>query len=505
MSRRLLTITLCVTLAACSDDSTNITFDTIGRTDSGTLDLPTTPDRGGDTLAPDSARPDSTPTDTRPAPDSAPIDRGVDTRAPDGGGSPDGPRADGPAADGPAADGPAVPDALLLDGPPVGDFLLPDAGPALSCAAVIGKPCTDNGGECGSSAAVTCLLTDGTRGVCTCACTPDDPQTPLVNEDSCPNQAQNRCGTLQLTGGTTASFCLRECNPQLGTNGCTAPLACDPRSGAQVGLFDGAVCLFPGCTTNADCPVLTSTSCATSGGTPCPTGETCVPLVAGGTQGLCARDGLCDTASGLCGVRTSNFKATASVGDPCKDDTECGATMRCEREVALKAGGQACADGAECCSGTCAAGLCTAGQCPVHARNGYCYIANCAFPTLPQFACPSGSSCNQLFSGGLCQKSCTLGSAASCRGVAVDKLGDYECRSWNNIAIGGTSVSPTPVCDFGDTVTCDTFTFLGCDVFGDLSNTTNFRCRNTQNQVLTNPKDPSGLCLDDTASGPVGP
>lgn len=398
---------------------------------------------------------------------------------------------------------------------------VPDSTPpGPSCdKSVLGKVCTskDNvsGGECGDPAVTgaTCLLTDNisateSRGVCTCQCTADDPQTPLVNEDSCPDLSAHVCGSVGLTDGSTQSFCFRKCDPKLGSNACEGKLACDPRSGSQVGLFEDAVCMFFGCETGADCPVFTAKECKTDGSVACDAGDECIPLQVGGADGLCAKPGKCDTASGLCGVRDANFKAGAKVGDACKDDTECDKNMRCERETdtskTQKAGGETCTENTECCSGRCTSGKCEPGTCTIHSRNGYCYVRSCAFTSLTEFQCPTGSSCSILYSGGICFKDCTMNDAASCRGNANDKLGDYECRSWNNISIGGVGVTAGPVCEWGDTLACNTFSNLDCPSFGEgQQNPTNMVCRDLKDAKLTDAKDPLGFCLDDTASGPV--
>lgn len=421
-------------------------------------------------------------------------------------------------------------------GPPKGDgpiINVPEGGTDLPTGptcdkANVGVPCTAAadgtvGGEC--TEGMTCLTTEtlpdgSSRGVCTCECTPDDTLTPLVNEDNCPELSANSCAGVGLTDGSTKNFCFRKCDPKLGTNTCTTPLACNPRSGSAVGLFDSAVCLFPGCKDDTDCPVVTSTACKRTidangdpaASTGCTGTDECLPTAdytgkkSVDVDGLCAKPGKCDSASGICGVRAANFKADAKVGDPCKDDTECGANAKCEREVDTAtiqgATNATCTEGSDCCSGTCTAGKCTAGTCGIHARNGYCYISSCAFASLTEFQCPTGSSCNLLFSGGLCMKDCDMTVAADCRGNATDKLGDYECRAWSNISIGGVGVSAGPVCDFGDTFSCNTFTSLGCDAFGaDQANTTNMNCRDLTGTALTDPRDPLGFCLDDTASG----
>lgn len=381
-------------------------------------------------------------------------------------------------------------------------------------ATLIGKPCTSSGGQCGPS--MTCLLTHPDKGgVCTCPCTPDDPLTPLVNEDSCPDLSSHLCGSVPLPGGGggTVNLCLRKCSPKLGSNTCAAPLACSPRSVEVSGVRGQAVCALFACQAPADCPVLTAKPCqpSSSGGPATCIGanETCVSTSADNKTGLCAKSGICEFSSGLCAPRKQNFNATAKVADPCNSDLDCNANQRCERERALstaaKPAGASCTIGSECCSGSCQNAKCEAGLCPVHARNGYCVVEDCAFPSLPAFGCPTGSSCNRLFPRGLCQRSCDLTDATSCRGNALDKLGDYECRAWNNISTGGYSVSDGPVCDFGDRVRCNSFNALGCDAFGLQPNPTDMSCRDLSGTKLADPRSPFGLCLDNTASGPAGP
>ena len=376
----------------------------------------------------------------------------------------------------------------------------------LSCAAAIGKACTQNS-QCGASA--SCLITDSTanRGVCTCACTPDDPSTPLQDEDSCPEPYHNTCASIALAGGTSKDYCLRTCSPKLGSSDCSGGLACHPHSGALVGLFDEAVCLLYGCASGADCPVLTFTTCDTNT-TPCASGQTCIPVLGGQTAGHCAKAGVCDAASGLCQAHTLGL-ATASVGDPCRDDTECGGAMQCMMEVDLakyrKQYLASCTDDDECCSGSCQAGACTQGLCTVNNRNGYCTVAGCTFAgTLPLRACPAGSACSTLYSGGRCLRTCSLTSAATCRGEPADLLGDYECRAWNNLTLGGTAITSAPVCEPGPGMTCDIFgssSTLDCSAVGNSSNTTQMTCRGLDNKVKTNLKDPTGFCLDNTSSG----
>lgn len=384
--------------------------------------------------------------------------------------------------------------------------------PPPSCdAAQIGKPCTSSGNEC--SAGMTCLLTHPDKGgVCTCPCSPDDLHTPLINEDSCPDLSGNVCGTVPSpTSGGRVNLCLRKCSPKLGSNPCTAPIVCAPSSAEVSGERGQAVCALFGCQKDADCPVLTDKPCqppSSGGPATCPNGDACVSISDDNKEGLCAKSGLCDLASGLCAPRTQHFKATAQVADPCSSDLDCNANQRCERERDLassaKPAGASCTTGSKCCSGICFNAKCEPGLCPVHARQGYCVVDGCAFASLTAYACPTGSSCNRLFPSGLCQRHCDLTVAGSCRGNALDKLGDYECRSWNQLFIGGVPVSNGPVCDFGDSVRCNTFTSVDCDVFGGQNNTTDMSCRDLSGTKLA-PGSPSGLCLDNTSSGPAGP
>jgi len=387
----------------------------------------------------------------------------------------------------------------------------------------LGKACTADTDCGGGTAPNKCLGTSSTGGVCVCDCTPDDTSTPLVNEDSCPNLKTSGCGSITYTSGQKGNLCFKYCDPTLGTNTCSGKIACLSRSGAQVGFFDKAICLFEGCTKDSDCPVATSTKCDTTKKN-CPTGEECLATWTGSVDGLCAKPGKCDTASGLCDVKPATLsKATAKVGDPCKDDTECADNQSCFAETDLAAiclardsagactkklakSGATCTTDDDCCSGGCTGGKCDAGRpCGVLYRNGYCVTANCAFSkTLTQFACDAGSTCNVLFSGGICFKKCDLTKAGECRGNASDLWGDYECRGWNNLSLGGTAISDAPTCENGMGTACDVFGTSGsldCSSLGDKTNTTKMSCRTLGNKATTNKFDSSGFCFDDTASG----
>lgn len=379
----------------------------------------------------------------------------------------------------------------------------PDTSVEQCVSALVGKPCTMNGGECGGW--MTCILTSEELGFCTCECTPDNEGTPLANEDSCPDLAKHRCATVELTSGSV-SLCLRTCNPKLGANDCQSPLACKPEAGASFGLWEDTACVFKGCSSNADCPVLTGAACSVAK-KDCPSPARCLSFD-GGDEGRCALDGKCDLKSGLC-TDHAHGKPGAKIGDPCKGDMDCGGNMSCTAEydetVYLKGAGQACADDADCCSGTCGNGACAAGDpCRLQYRNGYCTMAGCSFAkTLTSRACPGGSSCNTLYAGGTCQLSCDLTKPETCRGYSMDKKGDYECRAWQNLGL-----ATTPVCDYGLTMHCSAFeeptgmlscANLGVDKTG-MNNVTKMVCRSPEGTVLGN-WDPTGYCYDNTSSG----
>lgn len=388
-----------------------------------------------------------------------------------------------------------------IDGVVDDTIVLPDTGAAPST----GSKCTS--GSCGPG--MVCLLIAGTWGVCTRTCTPDNPKTVLINEDSCPDKANNICGTLQLTSGT-GYYCMRKCTPKPGKNDCAPGIACHPGSGYYSGNQMQPVCLLPGCVAAKDCPVTTGQACDTTKNN-CPAGQTCTRRMSGSTIGVCAKPGVCDGGSGLCSTH-GHGKAAAKVGDPCASDLDCGGNMQCLMELDeskfLGTYGASCTQNSDCCSGICLYGSCAQGPCVTRYRNGYCTVVGCSFAsTLTIRACGAGSVCNHAFSGGLCQKSCTLASAASCRGHGKDYWGDYECRAWNNIPINGVPASKGPVCDFGFTVPCKTWYSSGsdCSAVGDATNSTKMSCRDLKGKVLSNKYDPDGYCHDTTASGTTYP
>ncbi len=393
----------------------------------------------------------------------------------------------------------------------------PDGPPGQCTSAVIGKVCTQSGGECG--AAGSCLLTSATAGVCGCTCTADDPQTSLVNEDSCPDLAKNICVPVPLTSGTTYNICMRKCAPKLGANDCEAGVSCEPLSAAQFDI-ESPVCIFAGCAANSDCQVNTGVKCTIATPTACKAAEKCLPEKTGDTEGLCIAAGVCDTTSGLCDKHTLG-KAGAKVGDPCKSDLDCDGQMMCFPETdrsTLKKGGQSCADSSECCSGVCGATKkCTTGLCTTLWRGGYCTILNCHYAkTFTLKACPTGSACANLWSSGACMKACDMTKAGDCRGTATDLYGDYECRRWGNLVFGAAMIpgvdpdssgKAPAVCDAGPNLSCDDLaaSTMDCSVVGNdetgATNPTNMVCRKLDGTKTTSQTDPTGFCFDDTASG----
>ena len=355
--------------------------------------------------------------------------------------------------------------------------------------------CVTSGGLCGGGQGPCCggttcqQLPTGIR-LCLRKCTKDNPSTPLINEDTCPGATTTKaqiCANL-ASGSGTQNYCLHRCAPALGKNSCPAGLACRPVSTYLTGTVNTAVCAYPPCKTNAECPVYLSTTCKSQGdpksckAAGLPASARCGAIPPGAPMGSplhCVVSGVCDVKSGLCAPHKQG-KAGAKVGDPCTDDRSCGGQMRCDMER-------------------------TNPGSPVHARNGYCTIDGCSFSsTLTAFACPTGSACNMMYSGGLCSRSCDLNKASTCRNHSYDQYGDYECRAWNNLSIGGQLIVSTPVCESGDSMRCSMLqgTSLDCSSVGLSSNPTGMTCRHPKNGTkLTNKYDPSGYCLDTTASG----
>jgi hypothetical protein len=352
----------------------------------------------------------------------------------------------------------------------------------------IGPPCIGTEGVvCGGANScckpLNCTQLNTGISICARSCTPDDPTTPLVNEDSCSNLSVNICGRASAIAGK--HICLRRCYPALGKKGCPTGVACRPESTTYTGDPTKAVCVYASCKGAKDCPVRLSQDCnLTTPGTICtgagiPSGAFCAPDRPGMVQGKCALGGSCDLVSGLCKPHLKG-KATAKVGDPCKDDRDCPNQGFCDQQ----SGG---------------------GGLP-HARNGYCSVIGCTFAsTLFSFACPGGSTCQNLTPGGRCYKSCDLSKAADCRGYAKDKHGDYDCYRWDNLTMGSVPIANGPTCEPVDPYPCTLFgsnPSLNCSVLGNKTNSTKMACRQRTTGKELSKFDPGGFCLDLTASGP---
>lgn len=333
-----------------------------------------------------------------------------------------------------------------------------------------GEPCTKATEKTACKpGSPTCI-----ENICTVSCATKD----------CPDETKQVCATVEVNGIDT-DLCLLRCSPNPTSNPCPkgSDTACTPESAYYTGELDVAVCWDSPCSDGKDCPVSVGTTCKPANGDKdCKTGEFCFAITT--NAGKCAVAGNCSTATGLCHPHTLG-KSTAKVGDPCKSDKDCGNAMFCEMEDLDTS-----------------TGLTTA-------RNGYCSVAGCAFEkTLTFAACPTGSACNRAYYGGLCQKTCDLSDAKTCRGLTGDYLGDYECYAWNNITQNSVALADKPVCDIAPYTPCDLYKSdkLECKAFGLKGNTTTMACRNPKTgAVLTDAYDPKGLCLDTTASGPVKP
>ncbi|MCA9671188.1 MAG: hypothetical protein KC503_36570 [Myxococcales bacterium] len=385
----------------------------------------------------------------------------------------------------------------LLAGPGCGDSggTTPDAGkegggpdstidvgvPDLTVDTTVvpdGPPPETNMGEgCSASSeckagSPDCVLIDTSAriGICSKKCTPDDTSTPLVNEDDCPNGFV--CGEFRFTSGTNFNYCLKKCTPSLTQNPCPASskTSCDPASTRFSGL-DQTVCWFLACTADTDCPVMTAQTCTTN--------ADCSSVASDAfcENRVCARPGKC-SPGGICAPHTLG-KANAKPGDPCTSDLDCAN------------------------NGFCLTQDDTAGLGPAY-RNGYCTVRSCAFAqALPEFACPTGSTCHNLFFGGLCHKTCDPATASDCRNGTADQGGDYECYAWNNLSISGINVTTEPVCQNAPSQTCDGLgTQLDCTSLAPQGNPQNMGCRDRNTGVTkTQLRDPTGVCLDDTPSG----
>jgi hypothetical protein len=419
--------------------------------------------------------PDAAPADAGPDGPAATPDRGVDPR-PDTAPIPDLP----PDAPPPAPDlshdlwWPDLPwpDLPWPDLPwPKPDLLKPDLPQPIS---TLGEGCLASTSCKGPGEVCIQSPSHPQIRVCSRKCTADDLNTPLINEDDCPKGFL--CAAFKYTSATYYC-CLQKCTPSLTANPCPASskTTCHPLS-TRWGTLSQAVCFEPACAGGKDCPVLSAKTCTTDADcTSAGSGSFCEP-----TQKLCALPGAC-SPGGVCAPHTHG-KAGAKVGDPCTSDLDCPNGGSCQRETS---GGS--------------------GTIGISYHNGYCTVPYCAFSaSLGAYACPAGSDCFRLFYGGRCMMSCSMSDPKGCRGLASDKGGDYECYGWHNLSISGTVLAKGPVCTDAAGQTCDSLgSFLDCSALGaDKTNSTNMQCRDRfSGKAKTNKHDPTGVCLDDTASG----
>jgi hypothetical protein len=353
--------------------------------------------------------------------------------------------------------------------------LTPDIRPGtdMKLETNFGEGCTGSS-DCKPGSPV-CLTISRSLGTSTCSkyCTVDDRSTPLVNEDDCPTGLI--CAQLSMSSGGTKNFCLKLCTPSSTKNPCPASskTTCSPYS-SRYGGINQAVCFYAACTTDKDCPVWGDTTCTAN--------LECSKYGSNAycNDGNCAVPGKCDTTSGLCTTHVGVGKKTAKIGDPCDSDLDCAEDGRC-----IKASSQ------HPYIGTLFPG-------------GYCSKRGCMFgKEITEYACPSGSTCNLLWYGGYCFKTCSMKTASDCRGQTMDKGGDYECYDWTNWTSGGVKYVDQSICYETARQRCSSInSSAGCASLGDSKNTTNMICRDRYTGAKkANPKDPFGVCLDNTASG----
>ena len=387
--------------------------------------------------------------DPKKDPDGGP-DKGVDAKADKG-------KLDGKAKDGTKADG--------------------------ALASNLGEGCT-SAKDCKEGSPVCMMYSNiftwiSPAGICTRACKMDDTKTPLVDEDDCPKD--HSCTKFGFSTATVY-YCLKECKPSLTKNPCPASSGqtCHPLSARYTGNAEKAVCIYPACKSKKDCPAFSDTPCTSDAD--CSSVGTDAFCEA--SSGTCARPGSCSSA-GLCGPHGYGT-SKAKVGDPCKTDFDCPINGVCIKEDQN-----------------------AFGSIGVSYRNGYCVIPYCAFAnSLTAYSCPSGSTCNWLFSGGLCFRTCKLSDKNGCRHSDKDKGGDYECYAWNKWKFtSGSYVTAEPVCMNATTQTCDSLpTGNDCRDLGETNNPTKMGCRDRNTGVAkAKVTDPTGVCLDDTASGLFAP
>lgn len=351
----------------------------------------------------------------------------------------------------------------------------PDAG---GCSAEINSSCQYDSDCCGN---LLCVGLESGLRVCSRRCTPDNPETPLTNEDNCPNNWELSCANIAGPYGGESYYCLRRCKPQLYNNPCPDGIACHPKDNQIDYDLQTSSCARPMCKDNRDCPVFLSKTCFSD--QDCPASYFCAEddsasAFGGLAQRRCATQGLCEQASGLCRPASLAYK-NGRIGDPCTDDLQCSRGMRCVFEI-VDASGLA------------------------YARNGYCAIEGCVFAdNIDHLRCPVGSSCQRLFPGGVCYRSCEASDASTCRGFDNDSYADYECYDWSFLYLAGldSPVADGPTCEPA-IYPCDFFAgWADCSIIAEPGNAQNMRCRDPFSGQTLPEGSIGGVCLDDSASG----
>jgi MYXO-CTERM domain-containing protein len=313
--------------------------------------------------------------------------------------------------------------------------------------------------------AVRSLTQDDTIALCGRYPLVGESGSPCFADGGC-QQTDLKCVAQPVTNGITTSLCTRGCSTGANTQ-CDLPFTCQTSS--TFSGFNGA-CLLPGgtvtavgrdCSMNPDCgnsvgfcqnPVPASaghdfwvdgycTQSCSPGQPACPAGSTCVTLDVGerclqscrvgladcrldyacaqidsiGTTGVCvprcytdadcanATQFTCRTCDGLCVARQN---VAGAIGDPCLQDSECGAGQVCRITSLLSSQKQ--------CVQQCSRGCGT---------------------------CPSGSTCTPAGKGELfCLRDCagpgTCGPALRCADTQVGKSCLPQCNSQAECPVG---------------------------------------------------------------------
>lgn len=302
-------------------------------------------------------------------------------------------------------------------------------------------------------------LTTGVK-VCSVVCN-------LNYSDNCSSLGEFICVP---SGAGSKGYCARRCEPTTGVNTCPPGLACDPRSVRVSRELDNAVCVYPACSTDLDCPVFLAASCGR--GQACESGAACMSVPDDETSMRCALPGVCDKGSGLCAPNLG--AGSGGPGATCTSDLDCLPQGRCDFERNTTAG--------------------------IYARNGYCTVEGCAFSaTLTDRACPPGSTCNgRRFPGGRCYKNCVQ--MTNCRGDSNDRYGDYECYIWTWPCCPGCPCAPPVTCEpafpcagFPSLISGESSILDDCAMLG--TSATDIACRDRATGELLSGNATNGVCL----------